>query len=177
MIIMLLSPLAASSVLRYDRSTLLEIKASVNFEDSYFIDGGQTLNFSKHLLSIPPELCRRHCGSYSKKKRRKRRGKRGGWLAKNARNARAARANDALLLRMWLLSVYPDQPVPILRPPLLQTHRRSGLTAHPYLKELKYSALAQTHSLDLIGAKAALLNVRSVRNKTFILRDFVASKD
>ncbi len=83
MIIMLLSPLAASSVLRYDRSTLLEIKASVNFEDSYSIDGGQTLNFSKHLLSKPPELCRRHCGSYSKKKRCKRRGKHGGWLAKN----------------------------------------------------------------------------------------------
>ncbi len=65
----------------------------------------------------------------------------------------------------------------ILRPLLLQIHSRSGLTAHPYLKELKYSALAQTHSLDLIGAKAALLNVRSVRNKTFILRKFVASKD
>lgn len=111
----------ASSELRYDHSTLLEIKASINFVDGHFIAAGPTFTFSSYLLSIPLELSRLHCGSYFKKKHHKGRGKRGRRLA---RSARVDWGNYELFLWTWLLPVYPDQPAPIFQPLLLKTHKQ-----------------------------------------------------
>lgn len=169
-------PAFALSVLRYERSALLDIQASVNSVGCRHFQhdsDGHSFNFPELLWSIPPELSRLYGSSIFKKKRQKRRGKRSGRLVKNLRNAREICANN-LDLRTWLLPVYPDQSAPVFRP--LLRHRRT-VNGQRYLKELKYSAIVHQQSTDHITVKAVLLNVRSVGNKTFILQDFIVSQN
>lgn len=171
MLIMSMFSCITSATLMHDRSILLDIQASINYMDHHYIDSGHNSSFFKHQMSIPMEISCLHCGSHSRKKCHKRQGKRSGRLAKNARDAQAALGNYTLL-RTWILPLHPEQPAPGFRPLLLKTLKRSRRIDYRYLKELKYSPLTQAQPLDHVTVKAALLNVRSVGNKTHITSRF-----
>lgn len=159
MLIMSMFSCITSATLMHDRSILLDIQASINYMDHHYIDSGHNSYFFKHQMSIPMEISRLHCGSHSRKKCHKRQGKRSGRFAKNARDAQAALGNYTLLRTGF-------------RPLLLKTLKRSRRIDYRYLKELKYSPLTQAQPLDHVTVKAALLNVRSVGNKTHITSRF-----
>lgn len=123
---------------------------SFNFVDHQNITGGHSFTFSKHLMmSI-------YCWSYvvtlHLKKCHKRQRMRGMHEQTGETTIRFYRG-----VSRWC----------ILISLLLKSQRRSERT------ELKLS----TSTITVLGPHPALLNVRSVGHKTFILRDFIASQN
>lgn len=107
---------SVSSVLVYDRQTLLVIQASVNAACCQNACG-QIFAYSKLLSSIKMDLCGLHC--CFKKKRNKRRGHSGGCLA---RKAQSGWLNYSSLQQTWLA----EQTAPVFCRFLKRTQRQNG---------------------------------------------------
>ena len=182
----------------YDRQSLLHIKDSLD----HFTSATPAVHHRLHPTFIQPPLeCIRRlsCCSAHRKKRRKRRGKRGGLRVKIRSWARLAHSQSGLGLhlchdfssgrddifltrRSWDLiyschvSAAPlkssSTPVIPARPRL---RIRSGGINPRNIRSLDYSPCRQAAAHFV--AKAALVNCRSVLNKTFILNDFFCRHD
>ncbi len=179
-----------SSLLTYDRQTLLDIKHTTE-ELLNHVQSGTQFVPPPSLTAIPDYLCRALC-PLPGRRRRRRRGRRGGvavrlglFLSSRSGslfgvglNAYGARFNRFLVRRslepayMWILPIVsdrPDQP-PMFRSPCL---RRGGVCSS-HLRSLRRTPQSTVDSLQI---RMALINARSMVNKTFILNDFFTSRD
>ena len=183
-----------SSLLTYDRQTLLEIGGFFNYPMNDLL-----MNSPPCFEEIPPFLRRSPPFYVARKKRHRRRGKRGGVQVKLKAHLRAVRVSDrgcdlhlldispALLSwrtrGRWIRPVFPDvsavsvscsaDPDQLLLPPTCWRvpAGRRGVDRRN-LRSLKRASV----SLDAVTLDLALLNVRSVTNKTFLLNDFFTSR-
>ncbi len=154
-----------STTFVYDRQALLEIRNSVSNMDNNLRSDFYS-HYSPFQMSNPDHLCRRPI-VYLRKKCRRRRGKRGGVAS---RLKAGLDISDGRYRQRWIRPIVPSSfDVPMLCPP--PRFRRSGV--HPQLLR-QLNKRPQTAS-DPPSLRMALLNVRSVVNKAFILHDFFIS--
>lgn len=183
-----------NSLLVYDRQELLKIKTSVNVLASY--GRGEQKQFLPPLFAdVPAYLFR---AGAQLPRRRRRRGTRSGWLVRIkawlASSPKVARfpwslspEYGACLRRFvsrralvpvgtWLVPVVgPYEELHAVRP------RLSGLRCPGRVNQRNLKPLSRTaHAADIpavfpASTRCAVVNARSVMNKTFILQDFFTS--
>lgn len=181
---MLSVPKTIHSLLVYDRQELLKIKSTVDFTANYSQGGSKT--FPPPLLTdVPSHLI---CIEGPPPQRRRRRGARSGWLVRI--KAWLASPSELLpvtpechrcfqrLVARGGLAPTSSWLIPVVG---LNEERRGLRTGVPHsrspggrnysnLRPLCRSALAA--DISTLPSKCALINARSVMNKTFILKDF-----
>ncbi|XP_049460938.1 uncharacterized protein LOC125906366 [Epinephelus fuscoguttatus] len=175
-------------MLVYDRLTLLNIRDSLEKRPICGSDGHSKIP-PPFLASIPPQLRRLSCW-LSRNSRRRRRGKRGGVLIK-LKSYLASSCHDPCRLLAgssadyrgydlrsskeyryrWLRPVFQDTGAPLPCCRLVRTSQRGCVPGN--LRSLTRSSL-QTGQCSV---HTALINTRSLTNKTLILNDFFTTYD
>ncbi len=180
------------TLLIYDRQALLDIRNSVvdTFTNSYTSDVDCSFdNTNESFRMVIPDCIRRWPLNIPRRKRRRKRGNRGGYIVKLKAHLWTGFLSDPShesfyggsatwrpldLTYRWLRPVLPLHPSPVSRAGLHRIglgSRRWGVT-HGYLRSLKR---ASSSPAIISSPKMALLNARSLVNKTFLLNDFYSS--
>uniref|UniRef100_A0A1A8AHR4 Endonuclease/exonuclease/phosphatase domain-containing protein n=1 Tax=Nothobranchius furzeri TaxID=105023 RepID=A0A1A8AHR4_NOTFU len=167
----------ANSLLIYERQQLLDLKISAKTISGSYKDGQKVL--PPFLASVPPYLCRVPAPP-PWRRRQRRRGKRGGKLAKmklsgsfpgpsSLDHRRLANPPDT-----WLVPVVDSDCLDRLCGPYSSRYRQPGFN----FNNLRYGLRASRTSDNLektAAVKFGLVNVRSLSNKTVIIKDFLSS--
>lgn len=195
MFVVLVASLFATNtkaLLVYERQALFDIWTSF-VRISHVESGKQVSTLPPFLATVPDEL--RCCEPFYlprriSRRRRKRRGIRSGIHARNARNAWVKRTNtglhpifgvcannaDLACRQRYIQPVYPASLEPVQwlqRPSWTWGRRRKGTGA--CLDNLRVLDCAVLPADEEVKVHMALLNVRSLSNKTYVLRDFYNS--
>lgn len=186
MLILTIVPSNINSLLCYDRQGLLKIKLSVDTLVKFDLNG-QGKPPPPLLLDVPAHLLRTEV-SLPRRRRHRRQGTRGGSLFKI--KVYLALIEDWLhypslydatchCLTSWrVLDPMGTWLVPVVGPdeethPLHPRLRRGGVD-YRHLQQLARA----TQTVDVLAPiRCALVNARSIANKTFILKDYFTSQD
>ncbi len=171
----------SSALLIYDRQALLDIRASPKTLPNFGL-GYQSSGLPPHLASIPAYLLRVPAVTLRRKRRRRRR-KRAGVLVKLKILRRSTcwtdprhpvRGSHLRCLR-WIQPVVPSHPAAgcLQAPPSRCRVRNGGVD----LRNLQPLRCGSTQAREGITFNLALLNARSLANKTFILNNFFTSRE
>lgn len=173
----------ASALLVYDRQSLLNFKFAQEMLYNQR-SGHQSCPPPPLLANIPAHLWRT---PYPRSKRTRKRGKRGGVLLQVRAHLRSCKANTGLssghlvaqrCLR-WIHHIESGEVHAGFQqqPPVVWMHRARKASHrgvnHRNLRMLARDSSARTGNIQI---RLALLNVRSIANKTFLLNNFFVSK-
>uniref|UniRef100_A0A8C2BTF1 Reverse transcriptase domain-containing protein n=1 Tax=Cyprinus carpio TaxID=7962 RepID=A0A8C2BTF1_CYPCA len=177
------------TLLIYDRQALLDIRNSVatSFTKSYTLDVDCSFNKTdESFTSAIPGHIRRWPLNIPRRKQRRKRGNRGGYIVKLKAHLWAGSLSDPSheshyggsttwrlldVASWWLCHVLPLHPSPVSGSGLHRIglgSQRRGVT-HRNLRALER---ASSSPVIISPPKMALLNARSLVNKTFLLNDF-----
>ena len=178
------------SLLIYDRRALLDIRNSVadTLINSYTSDVDCSCdNTNEFFQMVIPDCIRRWPLNIPRRKRRRKRGSRGGYLVKLKARLRAGSLVDPTyesggsaiwrpldLIYRWLRPVLPLHLSPVSCAGLHRIglgSRRRRVT----LENLRVLKRAPSSPVIISPPNMALLNARSLVNKTFLLNDFYSS--
>ena len=177
-----------SALLVYDSQALLHLRPSLELILPPNPTSGNHKSSPPPLLSdIPTYLRRSHC-ILPRRKRFRRRGKRGGALVHLKAYLTASSVNYPRLgchgppaarqvRDRWIRPVFPELRTlrgPLAAPPARLTAPGPRGVQHAHLRQLRRTTPSASPERKLC---MALLNARSIANKTFLLNDFFTSRE
>lgn len=180
----------------YDRQTLFSIRDQYAVWTTTVSYGNQSSDVLSSTLPALPAYLQLTSSTASRRKRHRRRRKRGGVVVRARAYLRSTRKNDPGfqhdsflpticpsldLKRRWLLLIQPEAVIAVdqLRMPVEEFVPRRSQTAKRGVDLMNLRSLARAkppHTQDTV-LNLALINVRSLSNKTFMLNHFFRSRE